>query len=164
MSDPPSTQAVLAELIARLRAAEIDWDAENIADLVWLSRYMEGSGVQRPTVSSQSSSETPLRRQTDTSAPAPPPPEPEIGLYAGESQTRTRTSSPAKRGIPFQAPTAPALRKTLAIGRALRPLMRKVDSYTQQVLDEGATAEQTAEQRFCMTVVQPAKERWLEVA
>ena len=35
--------------------------------------------------------------------------------------------------------------------------MRKVDSYTQQMLDEEATAEQTAEQQFCMTVVRPAK-------
>ena len=43
MSEPAASQAALAELITRLRRAEIDWDAENIADLVWLSRYMEGN-------------------------------------------------------------------------------------------------------------------------
>ena len=50
------------------------------------------------------------------------------------------------------------------LGRSLRPLMRRIDSYTQTVLDEEATAEQTAERQFCMTMVQPARERWLELA
>ena len=165
MSDPAAIQPLLAKLVARLKAAEIDWDDENIADLVWLSRYMDGEPAQRPQPSDQSSTNAPLRRQTDTSPPSLSiPPEPEIGLYSDIPQPQTQKTTAPKRGIPFQAPTAPALRKTLAIGRALRPLMRKVDSYTEQVLDEGATAEQTAEQRFCMTVVRPAKERWLEVA
>ncbi|MEM7769095.1 MAG: formylglycine-generating enzyme family protein [Cyanobacteria bacterium P01_A01_bin.37] len=168
MSDPAASSGGLRELIACLRRAEIDWDAENIADLVWLSRYMDGETMQ-PSPSSSSSSQ-PLRRQTDPSRPAPPlppsppPPSSEIGLYSGNSQSQPTKPTPDTGGIPFQVPTAPALRKTLAIGRALRPFMRKVDSYTQQVLDEEATAEQTAEQRFCMTVVRPAKERWLEVA
>ncbi|MEM9447308.1 MAG: formylglycine-generating enzyme family protein [Cyanobacteria bacterium P01_E01_bin.6] len=168
MSDPTASPEALRELITCLRRAEIDWDAENIADLVWLSRYMDGETMQRSP--SSSSSSQPLRGQTDPSRPAPPlpppppPPSSEIGLYSGNSQSQPTKPTPDTGGIPFQVPTAPALRKTLAIGRALRPFMRKVDSYTQQVLDEDATAEQTAEQRFCMTVVRPAKERWLEVA
>ncbi|MEO1352273.1 MAG: formylglycine-generating enzyme family protein [Cyanobacteria bacterium J06635_15] len=171
MSDSIAPHAALSELIARLRGAGIDWDAEKIADLMWLSRYMDREITQRSQTSSPQASPTPIRQQTNPSQPVPqpppdpaPPPDPGIGLYSGVSQPQTKQSVPSEKGIPFQAPTAPALRKTLAIGRALRPLMRKVDSYTQQILDEDATAEQTAEQRFCMTVVRPAKERWLEVA
>ncbi|MEO0537660.1 MAG: formylglycine-generating enzyme family protein [Cyanobacteria bacterium P01_A01_bin.123] len=165
MSDSVAPHAALSELIARLRGAGIDWDAEKIADLMWLSRYMDGEITQSSQASSPQASPTPMRQQTNLSQPVPPPPpDPGIGLYSGRTQPQAKQSAPAKKGIPFQAPTAPALRKTLAIGRALRPLMRKVDSYTQQILDEDATAEQTAEQRFCMTVVRPAKERWLEVA
>lgn len=165
MSDSAPQPRPLAELIDRLREAEIDWDAENIADLVWLSRYLDGETVQRSSSPERRASSTPLRRQNDTTAPIPPPPpEPEVGVYPEQPQRPRGASPQARKGVPFQAPTAPALRKTLALGRSLRPLMRKVDSYTQQVLDEEATAAQTAEQRFCMTVVRPAKERWLEVA
>ncbi|MEM6866807.1 MAG: formylglycine-generating enzyme family protein [Cyanobacteria bacterium P01_C01_bin.121] len=158
--------AVLSELITRLEAAGIDWDAENIADLLWLSRYMTGEVIQRPKPPPRPPEPTPLRRQTVNPPIDPPPPDPSFGLYSDPSQRQRQTQQkvPEKGGIPFQTPTAPALRKTLAIGRSLRPLMRKVDSYTQRVLDEDATAEQTAEQGFCMTVVRPAKERWLEVA
>jgi formylglycine-generating enzyme required for sulfatase activity len=42
--------------------------------------------------------------------------------------------------------------------------MQKVDSYTETELDEDATAEQTAERNFCITVERPAQERWLELA
>ena len=163
MSDPGATQTAIAELIARLRGAEIDWDAENVADLMWLSRYVDGEPAQQRASVPPPDPSTPLRRQVDSSPPPAPPPEPTVGLYSNQPQRQTQKPAPAKGGIPFQAPTAPALRKTLALGRSLRPLMRKVDSYTQQVLDEEATAEQTAERRFCMTVVRPAKERWLEV-
>lgn len=164
MNEPPASPPALAELITRLRGAELDWDAETIADVIWLSRYLEGETVQRPLKQTQPMP-PPLLRQTETAEPAPDlDPDPGIGVYSDNSQLSQAQSIETRRGIPFQAPTAPALRKTLALGRALRPLMRKVDSYTREVLDEAATAEQTAEQGFCMTVVRPAQERWLEVA
>ncbi|MEO1403962.1 MAG: SAV_2336 N-terminal domain-related protein, partial [Cyanobacteria bacterium J06635_1] len=150
----------LVDLIARLKRAEIDWDAENIADLVWLSRFIEMSDVeQSETVPSKSVS--PKIRTEDI---ASQPSESDIPLYIPPSpQQQSSVPEVSKSGIPFQTPIAPALRKTLAIGRALRPLMRKVESYTQTVLDEDATAERTAEQQFCMTIIRPAQERWLEL-
>jgi len=158
----------LVTLIQRLDRAEIDWDAENLADCLWLSRYMEGTTIATPQPRQRSSEQAaiapPAMQHVDADeTPAPPP---DLGLYPPPLATsQPNTPQPAvSKGIPFQTPTAPALRKTLEIGRALRPLMRKVDSYTRMVLDEAATAEQTAEQQFCVTVVKPAQERWLEVA
>ena len=156
----------LVTLIQRLDRAEINWDAENIVDWLWLSRYVEGTTVKTfeepppppellPPIPTEHQLSTPTERTS---------PSPGVGLYSSASETETTTTQPASKGIPFPTPTAPALRKTLAIARSMRPLMRKVDSYRQMVLDEDATAEQTAEQQFCMTVVKPDQERWLEIA
>ena len=158
--------AALQQLIGRLQRAKLDWDAENIADWLWLARYMDGEisqsteDTQNGTVPSGSMPRTPT-----VAGEATPPPPPTLDLTLPPPARRgQQTEQPAAGGIPFKVPTAPALRRTLNLGRALRPLMRKVDSYTETVLDEVATAEQTAEQRFCLTVTQPAQERWLEVA
>ncbi|MCU0568006.1 MAG: formylglycine-generating enzyme family protein [Oculatellaceae cyanobacterium Prado106] len=160
----------LAQFIARLRQAEIDWDGENIADLLWLARYgvaphdvlpVESSTVHEPL---DESSSPVIRTETLDSPIAPLPPPPDLGLYAQGAAPRSTSKPRSPSGIPLQTPTAPPLRKTLSIGRSLRPFMRKVDSYTRTVLDEEETAEQTAERKFCMTVVKPDQERWLEVA
>lgn len=165
MTQLPDNRSPLVQLSARLRQSKIDWDAENIADLLWLSRYVEGTAVQEQQAQSDQSKTSRVRTETLEDGDLPPPPPPDLSLYAQVLKTQQPSKSkPSASGIPFQAPTAPALRKTLSIGRSLRPFMRKVDSYTRTVLNEEATAEQTAEQRFCMTVVAPDQERWLEVA
>ena len=157
----------LVDLIQRLDRAEINWDAENIVDWLWLARYVEGTTVEtfaEPLPPPELSPPIPIEHQSSTPDELPPPP-PDLGLYSSPlSEAETTTTQPASKGIPFPTPTAPALRKTLAIARSMRPLMRKVDSSRQMVLDEDATAEQTAEQQFCMTVVKPEQERWLEIA
>ena len=156
----------LAKLIARLKNAGVDWDGENIADLLWLTNYID-LPVAQPPVNPKDESESETVQVEENTAPAAPlSQEPEFSLFsdATPQQTQTKKTQKQKSGIPFQTPTAPALRQTLPLGRALRPLMRRVESYTQMVLDEEATAEQTAEQKFCMTMVKPARERWLELA
>ncbi|NEQ87777.1 MAG: hypothetical protein F6K26_49700 [Moorea sp. SIO2I5] len=64
----------------------------------------------------------------------------------------------------FKVPAAVALRNSLALGRALRPLMRKVPSATETILDEEATVYQIAESNIWLPVLKPASERWLELA
>ena len=154
-------------LIARLQNAGMDWDGENVADLLWLVSYID------PPASSDDSTDDAGRRtpdsvriEIDESDPAPLPEiSPTLPLSMPQpSRTEEEADSKPRRGIPFQTPTAPALRNRLEIGRSLRPLMRKVDSYTKQVLDEDATAELTAQQQFCIPVMCPEQERWLELA
>ena len=153
----------LAAVIARIKNAGIDWDGENIADLLWLANYVdapEAVTVEIPEDEVEDGNEDMVEIEIDNTPPAP-----EFSLYSQTSQqTQTKKGKGPQKGIPFQTPTAPALRKTLELGRSLRPLMRRIDSYTQTVLDEEATAEQTAERQFCMTMVQPARERWVELA
>ena len=161
------SESNLAILIASLQNADIDWDGENIADLLWLSSYVDVPEQPDQTPKDElEERQDSVRVEVDDSVPAPLPElSPELALYGqspGQPQKKSREKT--RSGIPFKTPTAPALRKTLALGRSLRPLMRKVDSYTRLELDESATAEQTAEQQFCMTVVRPARDRWLELA
>jgi formylglycine-generating enzyme required for sulfatase activity len=165
MTEGQQERSPLVQFVARLQQAEIDWDAENIADVLWLSRYVEGRERQEVQEQTKTGTTKPIVRSEVVDSGQVPPPPPDLGLYAPRSQAQpsSKPRSPSS-GIPVQVPTAPSLRKTLSIGRSLRPLMRKVDSYTRTVLDEEATAEQTAERRFCMTVVKPAQERWLDVA
>ena len=155
----------LATVIARLKNAGIDWDGENIADLLWLANYIDVPELAAAKVpEAEADNEDIVEVEIDNTPPTPPS-APEFSLYSqAPQQTQTPKAQAPQNGIPFQTPTAPALRKTLELGRSLRPLMRRVDSYTQTVLDEEATAEQTAERQFCMTMVQPARERWLELA
>jgi formylglycine-generating enzyme required for sulfatase activity len=157
----PEDRSSLVQLITRLKQAQIDWDAENIADLLWLSRYVEVP--ERPAPEAQAE-ETPRIRTETVETGDLPPPSPDLNLSIPAAKAQAPSPPKSASGMPFQTPTAPALRQTLSIGRSLRPLMRKVDSYTRTVLDEDATAEQTAERKFCITVVKPDQERWLEAA
>ncbi|MEL7356935.1 MAG: formylglycine-generating enzyme family protein [Cyanobacteria bacterium J06560_6] len=153
----------LATLIARLQDAGVDWDGENIADLLWLSSYVDVPEQREQTPDEElEERQDAVRVEINDSEPAPLP---ELSLYGqAPRQSQKKPREKTRSGIPFKTPTAPALRRTLELGRSLRPLMRKVDSYTRLELDEAATAEQTAEQQFCMTVVRPARDRWLELA
>ena len=56
------------------------------------------------------------------------------------------------------------MRKKLALARALRPLMRKVSSRTQHILDEEKTVNQFAENRILIPKFKPEPERWLDLA
>jgi formylglycine-generating enzyme required for sulfatase activity len=160
----------LATLIACLKKAGVDWDGENIADLLWLASYVDAPAqpedLEKTRAKAEAEVPEPVRVEIDDSEPAPLPAiSPELALYGqAPNQPEQKPRDPSRSGIPFQTPTAPALRKTLALGRSLRPLMRKVDSYTRLELDENATAEQMAERQFCLTVVKPARDRWLELA
>ncbi len=94
-------------------------------------------------------------------------PEPEA--EEAESQEKSVSAGGSTDAIPIVVPSAPALRRSLELSRALRPLKRRVPSMTQQVLDEEATACRMVESRaigqeFCVPVMVPAPERWLEVA
>lgn len=66
-------------------------------------------------------------------------------------------------GLPFRSPTASALPGILAIGRSLRPLMRKVSSRTRFVLDVETTVQQIADQDNWIPALKPAPSRWFDV-
>lgn len=152
------------EGLARLlKQVGLDFDAENLADWLWLALQVGGEAslaspeaADRPEQAPAASPDVQIR-QSD----APPPGEAPFSLrLPGPSQ---QAVSSGGRSLPFQAPAAPALRESLALGRLLRPLMQKMPSRQSSILDEEATASQTAERKFCMPVLRPAPERWLEL-
>lgn len=166
----------IVALSATLRRSGLDLDAENLADLFWLWAHidqvrsippLEEAAAEPIAIDSDpkstslppSSEPISSSRQEDTSRPAPAP---AASLRPIDAPQPNRQRLGSKQ-TPVDLPTAPALRQPLALGRALRPLMRKVPSRREQLLDEEATANLMAERRICIPVMRPAPERWLSL-
>ena len=75
--------------------------------------------------------------------------EAEVGVY---------TKSTSGKSLAIKLPDAPGLPQPLKLARALRPLIQKINSGTEVILDEEATANRIAEERICAPVLQPALE------
>jgi formylglycine-generating enzyme required for sulfatase activity len=159
----------MQELLALLDDLNLDLDAQEVADLLWLAhqqphmvtipvveeaRVLPIIAIADPGIDTagglRSIPNRPSRSATVTLPPVNP----------------TTIANKTGSSLSFKAPTAPALRNTLEISRALRPLMRKVPSRTKQILDEEATAIAIAENvdRPWQPVLQAAPERWLDLA
>ena len=179
---------MIQQAIALLNQVGLELTAEEIADIFWLALQM---GETESVSESPSTPKTPLSKRpiTEDSSPETPPinlnppttttSEPYAELYpsspptsipqsdfppSASSPSPQQDSPPPSQLLPFETPAAPALRNPLAIARAIRPLMRKVASRTETILDEEATARQIAEKNIWIPVLEPAPERWLELA
>jgi len=167
---------MIPKLIARLKQAGLELNAEEIADILWLANQMQPAAPQ--PVQTEQQCEQPIQITTPTppnpvkplptkdSSFTPPQKKPTVPAYSSDTipeSSPSEASSPKPEGLPFKAPAAPALRDALALGRALRPLMRKVPSRIEFVLDEEATARQIAEYQAWSPILQPAREHWLEL-
>ncbi|WP_392476089.1 SAV_2336 N-terminal domain-related protein [Nostoc sp. C110] len=167
---------MITKLIACLEEVGLEVNAEEIGDILWLANQMQQVApepgqteqphekpIQPSTPISPSSGNA---ASTESSSSIPLKREPTVSAYSSDvipDSGSSGESSPTPEGLPFKAPAAPALRNSLALARALRPLMRKVPSRIEFVLDEESTARQIAEYQFWSPVLQPAKERWLEL-
>ncbi|MEQ8463922.1 SAV_2336 N-terminal domain-related protein [Coleofasciculus sp. E1-EBD-02] len=181
---------MIQQAIALLNQVGLELTAEEIADIFWLALQMgetesisESPSIPKTPLSERPitedfSPETPpinLNPPTATASepyaelyPSPPP----ASIPQSDSHSPPSASSPSpqldspppSQLLPFETPAAPALRNPLAIARAIRPLMRKVPSRTETILDEEATARQIAEKNIWIPVLEPAPERWLELA
>lgn len=146
-------------LLKRLQLSD-----EDLADSIWLALKMgavESSPVDELYNASNNSSLIDSREiVTQESSP---PSEPVIKAYSEDSTTQESEPAPFMRGLPFQAPAAPALQNSLTISRALRPLMRRVPSATRAIFDEEATVTHIAEKDIWLPVTKPEPERWLNL-
>ncbi|MEM7772515.1 MAG: formylglycine-generating enzyme family protein, partial [Cyanobacteria bacterium P01_A01_bin.37] len=167
-SGKPSRIAQFSDL---LHSSGVEADAELLADMLWLSQFQDRVAWVPPTKKSKKEEANEREREGNNPPtgrlPTPPPKQKrrdqEVALRTGDSSTvPDRGSGGASGGSPFQTPAAPALRKSLLLGRSLRPLMQKVPSQTEFVLDEDATANQIAERKLRVPVLRPSPERWLK--
>ncbi|MFF5981562.1 SAV_2336 N-terminal domain-related protein [Streptomyces olindensis] len=167
------------ELREVLRAAEVPMEGEDLLDVLWLAARMpsgaaaplagalRGSAVQAPD---DGPPPLGLRTGQDRSAagdavpgggnPADAEPRQEPARHVGVISGPTG-SAPADA---LWTPGAKALGSALSLGRALRPLKRRVPSRLRTEFDEGATAALQADTRTPQMVLRPQPERWLRLA
>ena len=181
---------MIEQLITALRRGNITLDGEEIADLLWLATQLEGAQVipaaefddreqragSRPPIDQGDSRRDSSSQDSDADAGEDRSPSDglseDVPLYSDDAASDssalegaedTGEESDSSKSLPFKTPAAPALRNQLALSRALRPLMRKVKSQRELLLDEEATAICIAEGGPVAPVMQPALERWLDL-
>ncbi|MEA5536835.1 formylglycine-generating enzyme family protein [Crocosphaera sp. XPORK-15E] len=89
-----------------------------------------------------------------------------ISIYADlqENKENKEQKGYGDNVLPLRVPDAPSLREPLEFARALRPLMRKINSGRNTILDEIETVEQTAKNNgICIPVLQAEPEPWLDL-
>ena len=154
---------MIAKLIFALQEARLDMTAEEIADALWLSRYLDETAssllrtrrsiTARPIEASQveqeqSTDNIVLERNNES-----------IEKLHLLSERSTDRSGLTHSGSPFRSLTASALPGSLGIARALRPLMRRIPSHKAFMLDEQATAQRIAEEGIWHPVLKPSPTR-----
>jgi formylglycine-generating enzyme required for sulfatase activity/phage replication-related protein YjqB (UPF0714/DUF867 family) len=102
-------------------------------------------------------------RETPPSVPVPRQPKEMAGVTTSP-QPKTQSQARSTLGAPLAIPDAPALRSTLEILKALRPLIRQVPSAQANYLDIPATVQAIAKTDLWTLKLQPVLEPWLELA
>jgi len=163
-------------LLARLEHSglmeRLELSDEDIADTIWLALQM---GVVETKTQEKQPNRQPTKNQVIiedgkiTKVDSTPEADSTINVYSQDSITQDSItqeeseSEDSSKGLPFQAPAAAALQNKLPISRALRPLMRKVDSAIKTMLDAEATVTRIAERDIWLPVTKPEPERWLQL-
>ncbi|MBN3908322.1 MAG: SUMF1/EgtB/PvdO family nonheme iron enzyme [Nostoc sp. NMS1] len=152
----------------KLPEAEINLTAQELADIIWLMVQI------KPSIDIVEVASVPTQDNSPIISSPPPNSEsidfPEIvkpiedTTPAYVAPLANHSSESAWAGLPLKVTDPLALRNTLALGRSLRPLMRKSPSLTEMILNEEATVTSIAEKDFWLPVLQPVSTRWLEVA
>ena len=89
-----------------------------------------------------------------------PPSEPKVSILP----PKPTSSGINQKTLPLRHPDPPSLQKPLEFAKALRPLIRKVDSGRKTILDEVETVHRTAEANICVPVFKNEPEPWLDLA
>ncbi|MFF7606949.1 SAV_2336 N-terminal domain-related protein [Streptomyces parvulus] len=172
---PPADGAapVLAALVARMRDAGIGPGVEELADALWLARWLPGPDRQ-PGPSAPGADHPFANPAGAPPAPPPPVPVPPAGPGGAERPDSARLFAPGGQDgaatgeggtgpglTPVRVPAAPALPEPLALQRGLRPLQRYRAPVrpVPRTLDERATAERAAESGLVLPVLRTDRRR-----
>ncbi|KUO04260.1 tetratricopeptide repeat protein [Streptomyces caeruleatus] len=160
---------VLTALVARMRDAGIPPGVEELADALWLARWLPASPDRagRAKTAPAPGPEPALGTGTLPPLPSRPP-----GTPAEDDEERqpdsARLFAPGPGGdgtdvrmTPVRVPAAPALPEPLALQRGLRPLQRYRAPVrpVPRTLDEHATAERAAESGLVLPVLRTDRRR-----
>ncbi|QDL11030.1 hypothetical protein DP113_26730 [Brasilonema octagenarum UFV-E1] len=158
---------MISRAIAILQQAGFDLTARELAEIIWLAVHIEESEQSQQQPQQQSQQLNPPETQTQETpeiASSPQVTEPGAEISLPSAVLSSAKSPESREAIGIKVPAAVALRNSLALGRALRPLMRKIPSPIENILDEEATVYRIAQEKIWVPVLKPAPERWLELA
>ncbi|MHC5862697.1 hypothetical protein [Nostoc sp.] len=158
---------MIDQLITAL-SKEVEMSAEEIADTIWLALQMQE--FQAKSVSSgfpvNKEDEIGIKKQESQSdqgtlpntsdlekTSTQPPEEQKAGIYPRNQQHTSKSLD-----LSFKVPDAPSLREPLTLARALKPLMRRIPSGRELVLDEAATIQRIADEGLWIPVLKPTVE------
>ena len=161
MSDEPSSK--FEKLIATLQQ-KLGLTGVEIADILWLAQQYQTTTDKTVIESTNDEAIAVIEKEkpenttpeTPTTPVTPQPPEPKLEVYAKSSPSPSNTTP--SNSIDIKVPDAPGLRFPLKLVRAIRPLIQKIDSETELILDEAATANRIAKEGIRIPVFQPAQE------
>ncbi|MGN9759373.1 SAV_2336 N-terminal domain-related protein [Streptomyces sp. SD31] len=176
----------LGELLRVLTASGHELDADQVLDVLWLARRVPG-GPEAPLARLARTAPAPPAEPAATEpeepgpehpAKAPRPDDPDLPdltshpLYSDARQEpesapvpeiRLRQGPEPDKALPVRIPEDKALAGELELGRALRPLRRRLASPHRLEIDEERTAAELAETRLPDVVQRPVQERWLHL-
>ena len=114
---------------------------DNFANNKQLQNNLSEPIISNGTDSQETSLETELDYKKESSNT-------NIPLHIAKNQQNTNTNNEqSPKSTPTKIPTAKALPNQLEIARALKPLLKKIDSKTEYVIDEQATVRRIKEER-----------------
>ncbi|MFA3874843.1 SAV_2336 N-terminal domain-related protein [Streptomyces sp. MMCC 100] len=165
---------VLATLVARMRDAGIGPGVEELADALWLARWLpapaaaatgDGSGTGGTTGAPPggppaTSPRAPADRQSADRGETPPSEGAWLFAPGGDGPASVEGGT-GDGPAPVRVPAAPVLPEPLALQRGLRPLQRYRAPVrpVPRTLDERATAERAAESGLVLPVLRTDRRR-----
>ncbi|MDG4802377.1 tetratricopeptide repeat protein [Micromonospora sp. WMMD980] len=152
-----------ARLVTALRDLGLDPTPRQIAEALWLARFLPGTPRTAPDRRPPAAEpiEPPPAAESSTTAPADPEPAvrpgPEVALHVPQAR-RTGTAG----ALRIRVPAPPAL-DFRALVRSLRPLRRRVPDPRTLIVDEEATARRVVEQDLWVPVLRPVPQPWFDL-
>ena len=151
---------------------------EEIADVLWLAVQMQqfGDGVISEQGDRNEALENSVSNRESPKQPAQPlrdadrdrqdenkKDDQNFEVHSKNAQGDDRSTRRSDE-LQLKIPDARSLQKPLELARSLRPLMRRVPSQVNTLLDEEATVRRIAEEKIWCPVLRPALEPWLDLA
>ncbi|MDA0267407.1 MAG: SAV_2336 N-terminal domain-related protein, partial [Cyanobacteria bacterium] len=153
----------VSELI-KLLAEERNFTSVEIAETLWLALQGEPATEVSPAESA------PLPLPAIDVEPEEAAVTPEVAAAEPEPLPRANIAATTPQAGVLPPQTLPVwladpamLTDSLAIIRALRPLLRKIDIGTGKRLDESATVDNIARTRLCLPVLKPEQAPWFDI-
>ncbi|MFE6196272.1 SAV_2336 N-terminal domain-related protein [Streptomyces sp. NPDC057838] len=167
--DGDELTGALTDLVGRMRAAGLAPSAQEVADALWLARWVgpgDGGPPDRPEDTS-ALRHRPSYDQDETTRAADPKrtdtPRRRLTAESARLLAPAAEGGPGsvRHGHPVRVPNAPMLPDPLGLQRALRPLQRYQAPVApvRHVLDEQATAERAADTGLLVPVLGPRRRR-----